>query len=69
MIISMFPMVTLELKNKITAPNCQGTDVTDAWTKKLKDPRKYCSISPEELLAPCHNLNDLRTVFSCLEHR
>ncbi len=67
--VHVIPEGNLELRNNVTSPNLPGPDITQAWTRILKNPDKYCCVTPEDLLIPCRGLKDLKTVFGYLERR
>ena len=67
--LHVIPENNTELRNKITSPGCIGTDISDAWKKMLKNPDKYQTISPEDLLKPCESLNDCNSIMSYLKRR
>ncbi|MBN2073614.1 MAG: hypothetical protein JW770_06695 [Actinobacteria bacterium] len=67
--IHVIPNENEELLNNITSEKLKGDNISDAWSKVLKDPGKYKHISPEELLEPCTGIIDSRSLLSYLEKR
>jgi hypothetical protein len=56
---------------EITSPNLKsvGKEMSIVWKKLLKEPFRYKLLSPEELLLPLYNNQDLKDFFEYLEER
>lgn len=67
--IHIVPEKNYELKNNITSPNLQGTDIHDVWKNILKDSSKFKAMSPKELLEPIFSLKDTKSISKYLEKR
>uniref|UniRef100_UPI003EBFBB34 PGN_0703 family putative restriction endonuclease n=1 Tax=Proteinivorax hydrogeniformans TaxID=1826727 RepID=UPI003EBFBB34 len=67
--IHVIPKENEDLLKNITSPSLNGKTITDAWKNTLKDPNKYLSISPNELVSPCYKVLDSKSFLSYLEKR
>lgn len=67
--IHVVPEKNLELKNKITSPYLNGSDIHEAWKKILKDNKKYIVVSPENLLEPVIKACDSKSFINYLKVR
>lgn len=67
--IHVIPKENKELLNKITSPDLKGENISEAWKSVLNNPDKYITISPQELLSPCSEIVDSKSLLSYLKSR
>jgi len=67
--IHVIPDENKELLEKITSPGLEGYNISEAWKNILKNPDKYKTISPKELLSPSSEMIDNQSLLSYLEKR
>jgi len=67
--IHIIPDENKELLQKITSPDLQGNNITEAWKSTLKNPDKYLSINPRDFLNPCSKILDSQSFLSYLDKR
>ena len=67
--VHVIPNENKDLKETITSPGLQGSDIHEAWRTILKEPEKYVSIDPAEMLKPAHGMPDTKSWLNYLEAR
>lgn len=67
--IHVIPDENRDLIQKITSPNLEGKDISEAWQMILNNPDKYKHISPKGFLKPCSEITDSQSLLSYLEKR
>ncbi len=67
--IHVIPDENKELLNNITSPYLEGDSISEVWKNILKNPDKYKTISPRELLSSCTGIIDCKSLLSYLEKR
>ncbi|RMH35563.1 MAG: hypothetical protein D6694_14660 [Gammaproteobacteria bacterium] len=67
--VHVIPNKNKALKERITSPGLQGSDIHEAWRTLLKRPEKYIAIDPEEMLRPAYELPDTKSWLNYLEAR
>ena len=68
-LVHVIPEKNEELLNTINSNYLNGNTIKDAWLKTLKRPETYIHKSPEELLEPIQNCNDVSSLVSYLRER
>jgi hypothetical protein len=68
--LHIIPKGNLKIK-EITSPNLksEGKDMSDVWKNLLKEPFKYKALSPEELISPLKNNQEIKSFFDYLSLR
>ncbi len=67
--IHVIPKENKELLNRITSPYLKGKNISEAWKSILKNPNKYKTISPQELLSSCSEIVESKSLLSYLKRR
>lgn len=67
--VHVVPKDNHELRDRVTSPYLRGHDIHEAWRSTLKDPGKFVSITPEELLSPVKEKLYTKSFFNYLETR
>lgn len=67
--IHVIPKENKKLLQKITSPGLKGENISEAWKSTLKNPDKYRTISPQELLNPCSEIEDSKSLLIYLKKR
>lgn len=67
--IHVIPESNLELRNRVTSPGLNASNMSDAWKSVLREPGGYKVISPEEFMKPAFTCPDTQSIRSYLQKR
>ena len=67
--VHVIPKENYELLSNITSPGLYGNTISESWKSVLKEPDKYMTIAPNDLLSPCFEMVDTQSWLLYLRKR
>jgi len=67
--LHVIPDENEELKNTVTSPDLNGSNIEEAWKSVLVEPNRYISIDPKKLMLPIKDCFDTKSLLTYLEKR
>jgi len=67
--LHIIPKANKELRDRNTSVGLKGKDMGSCWKSVLKEPNRYLTLSPEELLKPALGCLDAKSLIDYLKNR
>ena len=67
--LHIIPKANKELRDRNTSVGLKGKDMSSCWKGVLKEPNRYLTLSPEELLKPALGCFDVKSLMDYLKKR
>ncbi|MCK4823429.1 hypothetical protein KA005_47195 [bacterium] len=67
--LHIIPEKNIELRDRVTSPGLNGSNMSEAWKSVLREPERYIVISPEEFIKPASICPDTHSIITYLEKR
>ena len=67
--VHVIPENNTELRDRVTSPGLNGSNMSEAWRSVLREPERHIVISPEEFIRPASICPDTHLIITYLEKR
>ncbi len=67
--LHVIPEKNTELRDRVTSPGLNGSNMSEAWKYVLREPERYIVISPEKFIRPAAICPDIHSIITYLEKR